>query len=203
MFVTQFIVGYFHGTQKMNEIGLLGSMDKLQIASTASPSDIEYRSDDGDGDGDSIDDDDLYDIAEEDKNGKSNYAVKIANGRDTVKDLIPTGVVVNINKSVMRFSTLTMGDCGHEWNFWPTKISVAHDIDTFKDTVIFPIDRDIYVFYIANGNISYVQAIEWEIPTVTDVFVPNNVNSFGAALFCLLNDEIYCFSRTEQNSCYK
>lgn len=198
--MTQFIVGYFHGTQKTNEIGVLGSMDKLQIASTASPSDIEYRSDDGDGD---IDDDDLYDIAEEDNNEKNDFAVKIGNARDTAKGLIPTGVVVNIDKSVMRFSTLAIGGCGHEWNCWPNKISVAHDIDTYKETVVFPIDRDIYVFYIANGNISYVQAIEWEIPTVTDVFVPNNVNSFGAALFCLLNDEIYCFSRTEQNSCYK
>lgn len=113
----------------------------------------------------------------------------------------PTGIVVHMHKRDILFSTF----CGmqHEWNMWPAKITVAHDIDTFKETVIHPIGRHIYVFYMIGGRISNVQQIDWEAPAVVDVLVPDDVKSFAAALFCLLNDEIYCFTRTEQNSYYK
>lgn len=112
-----------------------------------------------------------------------------------------TGIVVHMHKRDIQFSSF----CGmqHEWNVWPRKISVAHDIDTFKETVIHSIDRYVYVFYMSNGVISFVQQIEWEMAIIADVFVPNDVKCFAAALFCLLNDEIYCFTRNEQNSFYK
>lgn len=198
VYFAQFIVGYFKGAQNPNQNVTLKSIDKSiggntsRNTNTESHSDIDHRYNDVD---DDVDDMDEYD----------NDTIKLdINTKNNAKEaqIKPNGTIVQMHKRDIQFSQFC--SMRHEWRCLPTKISVAHDIDTYKDTIIFPIDRHIYVFYIANGNIGYVQRIEWGLSiSIVDVLVPDDVKCFAAALFCLLNDEIYCFSRTEQNSYFK
>lgn len=199
----QFIVGYFKGTQNSNHNSSLAYSDRStghnSCRRTSSDADSRYFHGGHKDPVSEHDEDDGDDAMEYIVENHANVIDAIKNAKTIVQK--PTGIVVHMHKRDILFSTF----CGmqHEWNMWPSKITVAHDIDTFKETVIHPIGRHIYVFYVIGGSISNVQQIDWEAPAVVDVLVPDDVKSFAAALFCLLNDEIYCFTRTEQNSYYK
>lgn len=110
-------------------------------------------------------------------------------------------IIVFMHPKEISFNTFC--SIKHEWEYSTKIISVSHDIDTFKETVMFPINNNIYVFYVDNCSITHVQSIDSETSFVEDIHVPPYVQQCNSALFCLLNDEIYCIGRTEQNSYQK
>lgn len=190
----QFIAGYFKGIQNN------AASRKASLASTIALPNNTFTEEQFEQGIDEItqeignigDDESEAGVEEEDEGSES---------KAEYSESKPINIIVHMHHKEISLNTFC--SIKHEWEYSTKIISVSHDIDTFKETVMFPINNNIYVFYVDNSSITHVQSVDIETQFVQDIQVPGEVQQFSSALFCLLNDEIYCIGRNEQNSYQK
>lgn len=112
-----------------------------------------------------------------------------------------TDVLGFVNRRTLQFSTLC--EIEHKWENSLKKIDLTHAIESYRDAVMIPVEKNIVIFHMQNGGISQAQNLSFDTFAVEYIPLPNDVICAKLALFCLLNDEIYCFPRTEQHFFHK
>lgn len=90
----------------------------------------------------------------------------------------------------------------HKWELLK-KIDLTHTIESFRDAIMIPMNKNLVIFHTRNGTISQVQNLSLDTFGVEKISTPNSADCAGLALFCLLNDEIYCFARADQQFYHK
>lgn len=78
---------------------------------------------------------------------------------------------------------------------------IAHPIDSHRDATIIPVnDQGIVIFHLQSGLVSHAELLTLETAAVHRVTLPScHVENTNFALFCYMNDKIYCFSRVDQH----
>lgn len=79
-----------------------------------------------------------------------------------------------------------------------TRVELTHTIDSFRDAIMIPVRNQIVIFHMKNGFISQARLLTAETAHMGNITLPNDIDRSELALFCPLNDTIYCFSRTDQ-----
>lgn len=85
-----------------------------------------------------------------------------------------------------------------KWEKTSKKIDLTLPIESFRDAVMIPVDYQMFVFHMQNGIASHLQQITLENSAVETITLPKDIECAGIALFCPLNDKIYCFARNCQ-----
>lgn len=86
----------------------------------------------------------------------------------------------------------------NKWERSPTQVKLTHAIESFRDAIMIPVNDKIVIFYMQHGFISQAQHLTIETATMENITLPVDIDCANLALFCLLNDTIYCFARTNQ-----
>lgn len=111
-------------------------------------------------------------------------------------------ILVHLNKESMEFDTFC--DIGIKWEQLPsTGLKVPYDTERFNEISMIAANNRILIFHISNSVISRVHYVNVVNFTIEDVPVPKHIEDLGSAIFCQLNDEIFCFGRSEKQSFHK
>lgn len=113
----------------------------------------------------------------------------------------PVHVLALLKRKTIQFSIFC--DIQQKWEKLATKIDLMQTIETFRDAVMIVIDQNIMMFNMQNGIISHAHHLALDTGAVETIRVPNDVECAKLALFCLLNDKIYCFARSDQQFFHK
>ncbi len=86
-----------------------------------------------------------------------------------------------------------------KWERSSGQIEVAHPIDSCRDAIMIPIGHQIMIFHMRSGSILHAEHLTLgSTTTMEKITLPNNVVFENLALFCHMNDMIYCFGRADQ-----
>lgn len=110
-------------------------------------------------------------------------------------------VVGILRRRSLQFSTFC--EVEQKWEITSKKIDLTHTIDCFRDAVMIPFKNDILIFNMRNRALIQAQNLSLDTFSVKNIALSNDVECAGLALFCLLNDEIYCFARSDHQFFYK
>lgn len=86
----------------------------------------------------------------------------------------------------------------HKWEKLSGKIDLTHSIESFRDAIMIPVNKNIVIFHLQNGSISHAENLALETTTLETITLPNNVECANLALFCHSDDKIFCFARSDQ-----
>ena len=86
----------------------------------------------------------------------------------------------------------------NRWERLLPRVELTHAIESFRDAIMIPANDKIVIFNMRNGSISQAQYLIIETAAMENITLPNDIGGATLALFCLLNDKIYCFARTDQ-----
>lgn len=110
--------------------------------------------------------------------------------------LPPLHVLSLLKRKTMQFSTFC--EVEQKWERSSGKIDLTHSIDSFRDAIMIPVDQHIAIFHMQNGCISHAEHLALETTTLEKITLPNDIECAHLALFCHMNDKIYCFARSDQ-----
>lgn len=108
----------------------------------------------------------------------------------------PQHVLALLKRKTIQFSTFC--EIGQRWEKSTKHIDLMQAIESFRDAVLVPINKYIVIFNMKNGLLTHAQDLSLETATIESIKLPNDVECASLALFCQLNDKIYCFGRSEQ-----
>lgn len=114
----------------------------------------------------------------------------------TEEQLAPLHVLALFKRKTVQMSTFC--EVEQKWEKTPKKIDLTHNIESFRDAFMIPIGEKLVIFYTRNGVLSQAQHLTLDTSAVENITLPNGAECAGLALFCHLNDKIYCFARTDQ-----
>lgn len=106
-----------------------------------------------------------------------------------------------MQENTIQFNTLRQMD--KKWERSSTRIELTHTIESFRDALMIPVNNEIVIFYMKNGSISQAQRLTIETSTMENIALPDEIGCANLALFCQLNDKIYCFARTNHQIFYR
>lgn len=121
--------------------------------------------------------------------------------QEELEPLPPVHVLALWKRKTIQFSAFS--EIEQIWENSSKKINLMHTIEAFRDAVMIVIDQNIMMFNMQNGIISHAHNLTLSTGTVEPITLPNDVECAKLALFCLLNDKIYCFSRSDQQFYHK
>ncbi|XP_055296570.1 uncharacterized protein LOC129565580 [Sitodiplosis mosellana] len=110
-------------------------------------------------------------------------------------------VLALLKRKTIQFSTFC--EIEQKWENPSKKIDLMQTIETFRDAVMIVIHTNIMMFNMRNGVIAHAHHLALDTGAVETIRLPNDVECAKLALFCLLNDEIYCFARADQQFFHK
>lgn len=120
---------------------------------------------------------------------------------EELKSLPTVHVLALAKRKTIQFSSYC--EIEQKWEKPLKKIDLQQTIETFRDAVMIVIDTNIVMFNMRNGVIAHVHHLALDKGVTETIKLPNDVECAKLALFCLLNDEIYCFARTDQQFFHK
>lgn len=130
-------------------------------------------------------------------NSESDYGSNSHESKsETEKQPPPLHVLGLLKRRTVRFSAYCEID--HKWEKTYGKFDITHNIDSFRDAIMIPIDQQIVIFHMRNGSVSHAERLTLETTTLERITLPNKIECANLALFCHLNDKIYCFARSDQ-----
>lgn len=109
-------------------------------------------------------------------------------------------VLALLKRKTIHFYTFC--DIEQKWEKCIMKKDLMQAIESFRDAIMIPVDKKIVIFNIRNGFISQAQSLSLNTMNIEWITLPINMECARLALFCTLNDKIYCFARTEQQYCH-
>lgn len=109
----------------------------------------------------------------------------------------PLHVLSLMQNDSIQFHTLRQNK--RTWERSSTRVELTQSIESFRDAVMVPLNNEIVIFYMKNGFISQAQRLAMETTTVQTITLPDDIGCANLALFCRLNDTIYCFARSNQH----
>lgn len=109
----------------------------------------------------------------------------------------PVHVLALLKRKTIQFSRFC--EIEQKWEKLPKKIDLLQTIETFRDAAMIVIDTSIMMFNMRNGVIANAHQMALDTGAVETIKLPNDVECAKLALFCLLNDKIYCFARSDQH----
>lgn len=89
-------------------------------------------------------------------------------------------------------------DVQQKWEKSSGKIDLTHGIESFRDAIMIPVDKSVVIFHMQNGSISHAQSLTLESAALENITLPHDIECANLALFCHMNDKIYCFARSDQ-----
>lgn len=101
-----------------------------------------------------------------------------------------------MQRNTIQFNALCQIE--NKWERLPTRVELTHAIESFRDAIMIPVNDKIVIFYMKNGSIAQAQHLIIDTATMENITLPDDIDCANLALFCLLNDTIYCFARTNQ-----
>lgn len=120
------------------------------------------------------------------------------NGQDQIQSIHVLGL---LKRKTIQFSMFC--EIEHKWEKTSKLIDLTLPIESFRDAVMIPVDKKMMVFHMQNGVASQAHHIPLDYSPVETIALPNGIEGAGLALFCQLNDKIYCFARTDQQFFHK
>lgn len=108
----------------------------------------------------------------------------------------PLHVLALFKRKTIQMSTFC--EIEQKWERTANKIDLTHNIESFRDAFMVSIGEKLVIFYMRNGVLSQVQRLALDSSAVENITLPNGAECAGLALFCHLNDKIFCFARTDQ-----
>lgn len=118
---------------------------------------------------------------------------------DEEEEVEPTPLVhvlALLKRKTIQFDTFC--DIEQKWEKSSKKFDLLQTIETFRDAVMIVINDDIMMFNMKNGVIAHAYHLVLDTGAVETIRLPNDVECDKLALFCQLNDKIYCFARSDQ-----
>lgn len=108
----------------------------------------------------------------------------------------PVHVLALLRRRTIQFSKFCESD--GKWETSTGQINVAHSIDSCRDAIMIPVGNRIVIFHMQNGSIARAEYLTLGTKTLEKITLPCNVELTNFALFCHMNDVIYCFARADQ-----
>lgn len=110
-------------------------------------------------------------------------------------------VLALLKRKTIQFSTFC--EIEQKWEKSCKKIDLIQAIESFRDAIMIPVNKMIVILNMRNSVLSQAQNLSLETAAIESIKLPNDVECAGLALFCQLNDEIYCFARSDQHFFHK
>lgn len=110
----------------------------------------------------------------------------------------PVHILGLLKGNIIQFNTLRQIGNKYEWERLSTRVELTQAIVSNRDAFMVPVNNEIVIFFMQNGSISQAQRLAIETTTMENIALPNDIDRAELALFCPLNDTIYCFARNEQ-----
>lgn len=108
----------------------------------------------------------------------------------------PIHVLGLLKRKTVQFSQFC--DVQQKWEKSSGKIDLTHGIESFRDAIMIPVDKHVVIFHMQNGSISHAQSLTLESAALENITLPHDIECANLALFCHMNDKIYCFARSDQ-----
>ncbi|XP_031629439.1 uncharacterized protein LOC116344811 [Contarinia nasturtii] len=108
----------------------------------------------------------------------------------------PIPVLVLLKRKTIQFNTFC--DIEQKWEKCIMKVDLMQAIESFRDAVMIPVEKNIVIFNMRNGFISQAQSLSLNTTNIECITLPIDIECARLALFCTLNNKIYCFARSDQ-----
>lgn len=119
---------------------------------------------------------------------------------DDTEEELPQVLGLLKRKSI-HFSTFC--EIEQKWETVSKKVDLPFAIESHRDAAMIPTENSVVIFHMQHGAVANVLRLALDSLAVESVAIPSDIARGDVALFCHLNDEIYCFPHTDQQFFHK